>query len=96
MTSESMIPAGSVGLLVVVVGWLLRRSIEQLDKSIQKFEGKLESLSSKDAQQDKEILRLDLRLGNLEGEAGRAHVWREDMTGFLQHLGFKKREGLPK
>lgn len=87
------VPTLIVGLAVALVGYLLSRSIRQLDEKLDKQDAKLDALGNKDAQHSEGILELRLRVGHLEAEQAAMRDRHTDFAGFLQTMGFKKRDG---
>lgn len=87
-------------VVLMVMGWLVKRSIDVMDRSLDSLHKKLDSLGlkvdalkMKDAEHDASITELRVRVGHVEGEVASIRLWKEDMGGFLQNLGFRKREG---
>lgn len=92
-----MSPEAAVGLLATIVvgliGWLLNRSVRAVDDSIHTLNGKIDTLAATDAQQGKELVSQDVRLRHVEVELGALRSKYEDLAGFLQGSGFRKRDG---
>ena len=82
-----------ISLLLGTVAWLIRAGLAEIRGSLSRVEAKLDIGAEKDAAHDSALVELRLRVGHVEGEQALAASWRSDMTGFLQSLGYRKRDG---
>ncbi len=71
----------------------LRNGLAELKDIIKDMRGELRSLADTDKQQGREILEGNIRIRQLESQVGRFETWKDDLTRFMQSLGFKKRDG---
>lgn len=70
MSDMSFVPAliagGAVSALVAVVGWLLKRSIDVVDKSIGLLASKIDSLAAKDSAMEIRLAEMGIRIAHVE------------------------------
>lgn len=78
-------------VVVVLVGWLLSRSIKAVDSKLAELGGKVDSLAARDGEHEKSLITLTMRITQLEATATKWDVWRDDIARFLQRLDFKER-----
>lgn len=88
--------AGLIGLM----GWLLRRSIFEVDSHLSnqdlhlsRQDGKLDGLATKWSEHDRAIAVLMLRVSHLEAGEQVRRAEHEQFAGFLQAQGFRRSEG---
>lgn len=79
--------------VVAVLGFLLKRSIDGVDKGLSRLDGKVDVLAGKDSEHDKSLAKLDAQVERLRDEMTEVRLWRNDVGGFFAALGFKKRNG---
>lgn len=64
------LPSLVVSLVVGVMGWLLKRSIDALDRRLEGQDSKLEQLVGKDTALEVQLVEIRVRLAHVEREVG--------------------------
>ncbi len=67
--------------------WLLLKDI------IRDVKAELRSLMDTDKKQGQDILENSIRIRQVEHTQSRFEAWKDDVTGFFQKLGYRKRDG---
>ncbi len=79
--------------IVGVVAFLAIRLIKSMDDKVDRIDGKIDALHAKDATHGEAIVELRVRTSGLESRLAALEAHQSDFSGFLQTLGFKKRDG---
>lgn len=81
-----------VGLVVAVVGFLLRRAIAGIDGGMGRLAGKVDTLGERDAARDVMAAEERVRLANVERQVDALTRKSDDISGYLSREGtFRKR-----
>lgn len=80
-----------VGLVVALVGFLLRRAISGVDSSVAGLTGKVDTLAQQSTELMVGLAELRVRVAHLERENEGQSRHIEDLSGFLSTRGFRKR-----
>lgn len=89
----SSILSGLLAVAVSVVGWFLSRAVKQMDGRLEEFSVGLRELGTKMATARETDVELRVRVASIERDLDRLSQLHADTAGFLQGMGFKRRDG---
>jgi predicted nucleic acid-binding Zn-ribbon protein len=77
-----VIPALVVSTVIALVGYLLKRAIDGVDRNLSSLVGKVDGLSAKDSAHSEAIVELRVRMAHMETEhrALQSHIQRRRST----------------